>query len=178
MISAFYVSNIIMHVIFMTIFLTIFFFTYGSYVERETVKNQVNFVVDDLFDSIKPFLPDESRKKIKSEVATYKENIDVSKDEIVIQHNNKIKKTAMTAVIIFLIIGTFVIYTLMKKLDMQHMSNNAFIKKLLKHNFIVIIFIALTEYIFLSVFSKNYISIDLNVLKKNVMNKLADLIAF
>ena len=55
------------------------------------------------------------------------------------------------------------------------MTNRQFYTKLIKYNLIIIIFIGLTEYIFAAGFAKNYISIDMNYIKKNIVDNLIKL---
>ena len=40
------IANIILHVILISIFIGIFFFTYGSHIEENIVKQQVAFLVE------------------------------------------------------------------------------------------------------------------------------------
>ena len=47
-----------------------------------------------------------------------------------------------------------------------------FFKKLIEHNLIILIFIALTELIFAFFFAKNYMSLDMNKLRKTIFISL------
>ncbi len=174
--SAFYVSNIIMHIVLMTVFLTIFFFTYGSYIERLVTKKQVIYIIDDLLGSEKILLPENLRKDIKKNIELHKKSIDKSKDQIVIKNNEKIRNLSIIISVSILVVGLFIILILTKKLHMQNMTQKIFWGKLLKHNIITLFFIALTELIFLSVFAQNYISVDVNNLKKGFIDKLFHII--
>ncbi len=50
------------------------------------------------------------------------------------------------------------------------MSQDTFWKKLIKVNLITLLFIAITEYFFINVVVRKYISIDVNKLKKNTID--------
>jgi len=171
MFKAFEVANVVMSIILIGLFIGLFFFTYGLYLEKKVITTQLNYMIDDTFDAIKIFMPSLSND-IKNSIANYNISIDKSTDKIVDDHNNTILKRAMTYILFGLIIGVIIITIIMKKLDMEGMTNKEFILKLLKYNIITLIFIALTEYSFATFFGQNYMSINTNKIKNSVINTM------
>ena len=45
MLKAFETSNVIMHIMIISVFIGIFFFTYGAYLEKKILQNQLDFLV-------------------------------------------------------------------------------------------------------------------------------------
>ncbi len=173
-ISAFTVSNIIMHIILISIFIGIFFFTYGATVERDVIKSQVDYFVDDLLGVFKPFtskLPDNVKEQIKS----FNPTLDNSEDIKAAKQNDETKKKAAMGIIALLVVGLLIITIVMKRLDRQGMSKGKIWSKLLKQNLVIIIFVALTEFICINMFGRKYMSVDTNRIKKEVIDHLIDI---
>jgi len=84
-------------------------------------------------------------------------------------------KKAMFAILIGFVIGIVIIYILSKKLDMEGMSRTQFFMKLIKYNLMALIVIAITYYNFASGFAKNFMSLDLNRIKKEIVDNLIKL---
>ena len=61
MVKAFTISNIIMHIIIIGIFIGIFFFTYGAYLEKKILKNQIKYMIDDSLDNLVLLYPNLSK---------------------------------------------------------------------------------------------------------------------
>jgi hypothetical protein len=174
MLKAFETSNVIMHIIVISVFIGIFFFTYGAYLEKKILKNQLDYLVDDTLGSFKIFMPELS-DNIKQTIKTYQFNLDPNADMEVKNSNKKIMKKAFIAIAIAFIIGILIIVVISKKLDMEGMTNKQFFTRLLKYNLFALIIIGLTEFIFASGFAQNYISLDLNRIKKQIVDNLIKL---
>lgn len=242
MLKAFEVSNIIMHIILISLFITVFFFTYGAYLEKQVLKRQLEYMIDDSLDNLILVFPD-ATKNIKASAdstssisAENRENInrltnntsdyilnnlnnkqlpeekinaimqqtanvnnvitntteniakslndtlakikdyqivpDEELDKKVEESNKKVIMQAVIALAIGLVVGIIIIFILTKKLDMEGMLNKEFVIKLLKKNGIVLIFIALTEFTFAYFFAQNIMYIDVNLIKKTVVENL------
>lgn len=242
MLKAFEVSNIVMHIILISLFIIVFFFTYGVYLEKQVLKRQLEYMIDDSLDNLILVFPD-ATKNIKASLdstqtilAETNENINrltnnttdyilknlnnkqlpeekinvirqqtanvnnvitnttenIAKslnnsltkfknyqyvpneelDKKVEESNKKVIMKAVIALAIGLVVGIIIIFILTKKLDMEGMSNKEFIIKLLKKNGIVLIFIALTEFAFAYFFAQNIMYIDVNLIKKTVVENL------
>lgn len=155
-------------------FLTIFFFVYVQKVEKREFKEQVEFIIDNIFDDVKADLP----KVIKNSVDDQKELIiingiiDVIEDKIRLEsktnndkinkENKKIEKKAFTYLIytLIFILALIIIFTLMKyclPIVLQ-----------VKEAMVIVIFVAITEFLFLQIIARNYISASPNNIKKEI----------
>ena len=171
MITAFDVSNIIMHIVLISIFIGIFFFTYGAYLEKEIIKTQVEYLIDDLTGSIKVFLPDISND-IKQKIKDFDIKVSEEDDIKVRNKNNETKKKAFMMIAVLAVVGVILIFAVLKIMKKQNMSNTKFWKTLLKHNAVVLVFIALTYFTFATFFAKKYLSINTNQIKKSTIDNI------
>jgi len=155
---------IIMTVIFVASFLSIFFFTYVSKIEEQVVKNQVSFIVNDL---LKPL------KMISKESLNYASllanniptpNLSAEDDEVE-KHNHEVYMNTMKLIAISFIVGMIILFYISKKYKLNFWQ-------IVKKNTIIILFVALTEYLFLNCFAKNYMSADPNIVKRTIITKL------
>jgi len=55
---------------------------------------------------------------------------------------------------------------------MENMTHAQFWKKLIKYNLLALVFIALTEFAFITYFAKHYMTIDVNIIKKAVIDNI------
>jgi len=175
------ISDIIIYVILVCNILTILFFTIIKDVEGEIVKQQINNLLDDIFSTIKInnnaytdklnnlFISNTNnnealiildkfnniKNNLKVEMTQKIENITSDKEtEKKIKENNEmIFKKSMTFLGLINIVCLVILILLWKykKFDFMY-----YIKK----NFILGLFVIITELIFLYIISKNYIYID------------------
>ena len=171
MLKAFETSNVIMHIMIISVFIGIFFFTYGAYLEKKILQNQLDFLVDDSLDSLKIFLPEIS-ESIKKPLREYQIKLNPNADEEVSKANKQIMKKAMYAILIGFVIGVIIIFVLSKKLDMEGNTTKQFVMKLVKYNLMALVVIALTEFSFAAGFAQNFMSLDLNRIKKEIVDNL------
>jgi anaerobic C4-dicarboxylate transporter len=169
--KAFDVCNILLHIMLISAFLGSYFFTFGAYLEREVLKDQLNYLVDTTLQPMKILVPGISTD-IKNKMKSYNFKIDESSDIKTEQQNKKTVDKAIKLITFFFIIGLIVIVILSRTLDREGMSYNDFFKKLITRNLIILIFIAATEFIFAFFFVKNYMSLDTNKLKKQIFLSL------
>jgi len=161
--------TVMMNVMLISVFIGFFFFTYGSYIEHKIVESQMKFLSQDLMNVIRLF-----GKNINNNV---KENIlemkppDLKKaDETAKMENRKIMMKAAGVNIIFAVTVIGIIYFLYKK------SKKDFnMKTLIYQNLILLIFVALTEFSFLTFFAADYVSIDTNNIKYNFIHNFESL---
>lgn len=176
--------NIIVQVIFVFSFLVVFYFLYVTRVEQQDFKEQIELIVDNLMSSIKDQLPNtiinNGKEKISKEdidvltygiIDTIEEKITKSSAESIKQindYNEKLKKNIYNILlglfgIIFIL---FIVFSCIPRYT------------ILKESIITVIFIGLTEFVFLKFISSKYISADPNRIKntlgvtiKNWINK-------
>lgn len=174
MLKAFETSNVIMHIMIISVFIGIFFFTYGAYLEKKILQNQLDFLVDDSLDSLKIFMPEIS-DSLKKPLREYQIKLNPNADEQVDKANKQTMKKAMYAILVGFVIGIIIIYVLSKKLDMEGNTTKQFVMKLVKYNLMALIVVGLTEFSFAAGFAQNFMSLDLNRIKKEIINNLINL---
>lgn len=153
-------------------FLTLFFFNYVNKVEKEEFVKQVNFVVDDL---VYKYLPTTRLSQQQKDLAN--EQIDKmaedsaikskSENEGVERENELTKNKGYTYVISFLLFVITLISVVLVAgycLDLKHD---------LKEVLIIVLFVALVEFTFLTVIARNYISADPNAIKRTVADTIS-----
>ena len=136
MITAFQISNIIMHIILISVFLGVFFFTYGTYLEKQIFKSQIEYLIDDSFGSLKVLLPENINEFLKQNFSNYNVVPDKSEDEKVKKNNMNVIKKATIAIGVGFIIGIIIITIVTKTMNMENMSQSQFWGKLIKYNFL------------------------------------------
>lgn len=168
--SIFFV-NILLHVGIMALFLTIFFFTIAQYFEKKIIEEQIDFVIDDFVgNSLKP-VPKTTKNEIRKEInkAFDKSNSDLNKaDESVKNENKKISKKAWTFVGILLsvIAVIVIIFGFIFRWDFYY------IKFLFTSSIVSLIFVGITETLFMFLIAQNYLSADPNKIKMSIIQTL------
>lgn len=160
--------NVIISVLFISLFIGAFFFTYGTHIEGLVVKNQMKFLSEDIGGYIN-LLGNDINKNIKNKLLELP-NIDLhEEDEKIKENNSKVMNSALITNIAFVVSTIFIVYYL-------NQSANLNIKDIIIKNFIILIFIAITKYAFLTYFGADFISIDPNKVKYNVVDNLKNLL--
>jgi ABC-type siderophore export system fused ATPase/permease subunit len=160
------IANIILHVIFISSFIGIFFFTYAAKVEEQVLKDQVDYLVNDMGSMIK-FLPENTRNLAKAYIGTLKTPDMSAQDAQVEESNKKLLKKAITVIAISLLVGLGVVFWMYIKYGFD-------IKELLINNLIVLVFVAITEFVFLTYVGAKYITADPNFVKKTLIESVAE----
>lgn len=162
-------SKVTINVLFISLFITIFFFTYGSYIEKKVVQNQMDILSKDIINFLNLFGKNfnefilEQTKKIKVP--------DLSEEDKKIKNNNNniIIKTSIY-LSIFVIILSLIVY-----FNYITFSKNSYkLSDVILKNLIILMAICLTEFIFVSFFIYRYVSIDSNVLKLTLLKLLKE----
>jgi len=162
------ISNIILHIIFIATFLAIFFFTYTATVEKNIVENQLDLILNNLFNDTQ-YLSDDIKSQISQKLADL-ETPDMSKeDEKAKQNNQIVLNNAIKIISITSVCGLAISYYLFKN---SSDTNKGTYFDLLKENILLLLSIALTEYFFINAISKNYVYGDTNFVKKQILISL------
>lgn len=164
MINSEEIADIAINVLFVATFLGVFFFTVAAGIEGEVVKDQVKYLVND-FTSNLDMLPDQYLNILRNKLIQSEQPNLTEIDQKVQESNNDVFSTAMMLLTITLVIGLICVHIASRYygFDMWH---------LLKRNLLILVFIGLTEYTFLMIFGRNYISADPNFVKLTLLNKL------
>lgn len=162
------IVNIILHVILIATFIAIFFFTYASKVEQVIVQEQVDYIVRDLTSDL-IILPKSYRDQLRAAVDRITVPDMSAEDNEVIEYNRELLKKVIKIVIGFVIIGLVVVGFLVYKYNLS-------VKDLFIKNLVVLLFIAATEYIFLTYLASHYQSGDPNFAKLSFVKSLRSLL--
>ena len=166
------IISVMMNVLLISVFIGFFFFTYGTYIEHKVVKSQTKLLSDDIYNITKLFGKN-INIKIKEELLQVKLP-DLSKaDKYTIKSNNEIMMKAVKVNILFTIIVVSVIYYLYNKSEKDFN-----LKTLIYRNLILLFCVALTETSFITFFAADYVSIDTNNVKLNVVKNVEKLFKF
>jgi len=149
--------NVIISVLFISLFIGVFFFTYGAYIEGQVVKNQMNFLSADVAEYVN-LLGGDVNAYIKTQLHNVPK-IDLDEEDNKVKKNNtQVLIKAVVANAVFIVITIGIVYYLNKTANLNLME-------VLLKNFIILIFIALTEFAFLTFYGAHLISIDPNKVK-------------
>lgn len=158
------IIEIIIMIVFIASFLCAFYFLYVVKVEEQTVKNQVDYIVADLIDDVS-LLPDDKIDILKKRLNSYKKTDTSDADKSVDENNDKIFKNVIVMIVVTFLICMTICYFLCRyyKIDFFTICGK---------NLIILVFIGLTEFTFLNVFGRNFISADPNFVKLSILNRL------
>ena len=166
-------SNIFIHVAVMSLFLTVFFFTIASAQEKAIVENQINFIMDEFVGNTLGPLSESEKEPIKKNLDNKLNNAKYSlksADKDVENQNNKTVKKAFTFVgIVVAIVAVIIII-----MGFYFKWNHAYRKFLVSSAIAGLIFVGITETLFLFLIAKGYYSVDPNRIKKHIIDKLLD----
>jgi hypothetical protein len=161
--------TIIINVLLISLFIAIFFFTYGIYIEDSIIKAQMNFLATNVSDIIKLFgknITNDIKKTINN-----LPNIDFTNVDSNIQKQNKtVKYNVLIANIIFFIFTILLVTFLYNRSSTKINLINILIK-----NFIILLFIGLTYFIFIYLYGSKFIAVDPNLLYYNIIKHLKEL---
>jgi hypothetical protein len=166
-----FIINILIHVGIMALFLTIFFFTVMQYFEKKIVEDQISFVIDDFVgNSLKP-VKEETKNEIKKELNESFNNVDFSKvDQDVKKKNQKIENKAW--VFVGILLG--IVVTIVLILGFIYRWERYYLKFLFNSALVSLIFVAITETLFMFLIAQNYLSADPNEIKLKIIDTIAD----
>lgn len=166
--SIFFV-NILIHVGVMALFLTVFFFTIAQYFEKKIIEDQIDFVIDDFVGkSLKP-VPETTKNEIKQKINNEFDKQNLSKaDESVKKENKKISTKAWIFVGILLGIILVIVLTF----GFIYKWDRYYLKFLFNSALISLIFVAITETLFMFLIAQNYLSADPNQIKMKIIQTL------
>ena len=160
------ISSVFMNALLVGLFLCVFFFTYVSSVEGDIVVNQIKFLADNFSQSVK-LMPQEIQDAIKTEINNTQLPDFTAVNTQIDASNSKIIKNSLILVGSILAGAMILIYILSTK----YLCGFSFWNMLGK-NLIILTFIALTEFTFLNLIPRNYMSVDPNYVKYYTVNQL------
>jgi hypothetical protein len=166
-------SNVLLHVCFFSLFVCIFFFVVASRIEKSIVQTQIQSTVQELVREIKNVLPPAERLALSTQIQSLTAPDMSSQDQSAADNNKKLlEKSCMVLVPVFvvgliIVIGGYFGYKKHYK-EAPHFS----LKQLFAHNGIVLVFVCLTELLFMLAIAANFKSLDPQVVKRVVVNSM------
>ena len=160
-----YSFTVSLQVLLIFLFLVAFYFGYILYIEKESFENQINFVIEDLTKDLKYYIPNIKNKgqilsKLDEEISKLQKK---TKSNIAIDKKNQWYKTISINIAISLGVGLIVFFLILTMFDYCLPVTYT-----LYESIFTIGFVALTEYAFLQLVTKNYIATDPNEIKYNI----------
>jgi hypothetical protein len=154
-------AQIVLNVTIVCTFIGVFFFTYAAKIEKDIVKDQSEYIASSMATDIRVFLPPSVKEDITKNL-TVPDMTD--EDDSVKKSNTKLMKKAMLVLGILFIVGITFTFILTKigKLDM----------KILINAIIILLFVAITEFVFLNVITRNYNVADPNFVKYSLLKSV------
>ena len=158
------IADIVISVLFVSTFICVFYFTYVVKVTENVINDQMDYIVKDLSEDLS-FVPDSVMNQVKQYVKNIKVTGMEQVDKDVEESNKKIFWNVIKIIGISFIIGFVAIYisSLYFKFSMADT---------IKKDLIILIFVGLTEFVFLQIFGKHYISADPNFVKYTIIDRL------
>ncbi len=160
-----FLSKLLLIASFVISFLTIFFFTYGSHIERKMITQNVDYIIDDMFNNISNTLGDTHKKYIYDKLNELKFEEMSEEDEAVKENNKKLFK--MSIYILVGILGLCII----SSAAISYYNNDNYLK-IFSESLVLLFFVGLCEFIFLYFFGSKFISGNSNFIKGKIASFL------
>ena len=160
-------SGTSMMVALYSVFVGIFFFTYGAFIEHKVLENQIENIVDNITRDVLPFVPDNIQKDLNTQLDSAQKSIKSNmndSDITVAKNNQKVKKTAFEMLAGIFIVGMGISVA---TASMYSGGSNKALVALLKKNALLLVFVIIVEFLFFTLVTKNYLSIDPNSVKQS-----------
>lgn len=150
------ISYIILSFILISTFIVVFFYTYVSSVESDIIQDQIQDVIENFLSVSNLFLTDSQKEEIGKDFIAHLNSPDMKEADRNAEINNKklIKKSILIFSIIF---GIGIISLILLKFFKKYSIINV-----LTYSLIILILVAMTEFIFVTFVIKNYRIIDPN----------------
>jgi hypothetical protein len=172
-----FVLVVLIQVACVFIFLSVFYFTYAKNKERDTVNAQVDFLIDSFNSTKFQILPNNLKQILLNKVndinvntpanAQANKNIDANNNAIKTQVKNIIIK-----VVVGIILLCIVSVILSKKTELDFFKNLQLLK-IFKEVGIIVFFVGVTEFVFLTYFGSKFVSINPHVIKAQIAQNIA-----
>lgn len=161
------IANVILHVVLLGSFIALFFFLYASIIEQKIVISQVDNVSTDLTSDLKTVLSEEERQVIEKAFKSLTAPDMTKEDSDAKKANKKLMIQAGKIVGITFTAGIITVALL------SWLGGFSFIAMLLD-NLTLLMVAAATEFVFISFFVRNFLSLDPNTVKLSIVNSLTD----
>jgi hypothetical protein len=159
-------AYIVLGVILIATFISIFFFTYVSKVEGDVIKSQMTNIVNNLSDGSQLLLTPDQQASIGTLIQDNLNIPDMSTQDSKVRDNNNALKKKAVKIFSMIILSGFVILIYLWHTHKLNMS------EIFKYSIIILLLVGLTEYLFVSQISRNYMIVDPNYVRYLIANNL------
>ncbi len=163
------ISKVFINVLFISVFIAVFFFTYGSYIMKKVVINQIQFLSTDiknLFGLFGENINNLISQKIDEATLPY-----LSEEDNKIKYsNNSVKNKTL----LFLLIFTVIVLSIVYFIYVRYNNGTYQLNEIISQNIVILIAFAITQYVFLAYFLARYIIIDPNIIKLSILETLRE----
>lgn len=183
-------TKVLLNVFLISVFISVLFFTYGVYIEKNTIIAQMNILAHE-FTDVYQLSGRDNNIKLKDYIKTKllsKENIKKIQEED--HHHMKGNKKIIEKVKLYIgIFAGVVFFIILLHAYLEHFQlkkeNIDLMKRgeplvgsklpgIFGESFIILIFIAITEVVFISFFGSKYMSLDVNGLKLEIIKNFKE----
>ena len=154
------ICQIILNVTIMSTFIGIFFFTYAASVEQDIVKEQSEYIAETMANKIKFLLPQD----VKDELSQLEAPDMTKADADVKKSNTELRNKAM------IVLGVVFVIGIIATLIVAKIGNVGF--HIVKESIIILLFVAVTEFTFLNIVTKQYKVADPNFVTGEVLKSI------
>ena len=152
-----FVSNIFIISSYLVIVQALFF-TYGTYIEKQIVKTQIVRIIENL---------KTSANIIGVSIPNIDINVNKKLDAEVEKNNKELIKFAIITLVVCSLVGYMIAGYLWWR------KPNFSVSHMISRDLLLLFLILMTEILFFTVISKNYRTIDSNLIKYTILNELA-----
>ena len=150
----------------MTCLITVIFFTFGKYIEKKIVVNNLDYLINNIIGDLPKILSPELKKSISDSLnSTVKINVNEEEKNKVINSNKSLQTKAFISSSILLVICLIVSYMLVRKQDVKFSI-------ILGQALLLSIGVGLIEILFMYLVSSKYIVADPSQSNKILLDKL------
>ena len=159
-----FIANGLLNVILIATFISVFFFTYAARIERQIVEDQMVHVIKELMSDL-VILPSEQKEVLRNFINNIPE-IDMKEaDALISAHNSALLKKAIMFCGIGIAVVSFIVTLLWYFCDFS-------LKEMCCKASIALLFVALTEFIFLTFLARRFRSADSNYVKLMLLENI------
>jgi type IV secretory pathway VirB2 component (pilin) len=167
-----FVCTVLFQVVLVFSFLSIFYFTYAKNKEKDTVINNVNFLLNSFTSNSPLKIPQNVKDQIKQNASSSPTPESLKADRETEANNKSIFKKTMKTLAKTLMVVLIIIMTCKYMEGKNSFFVEIHMKKLLIQSVIILLFVALTEFLFLNYLGSKFISINPNKLKAVVLQNV------
>jgi hypothetical protein len=157
-------SNSICFVGIMSCLITIIFFTFGKYIEKKIVENNISYLINNLVGDLPKMLNSELKKSINDALNSPTKTDEDEKNRV-INSNKSLQIKAFISISIILVICLTISYIIARKINIKF-------SMVLAQAILLSIGVGLIEILFMYFVSLKYIIVDPSQSKKILLDKI------